>query len=136
MPAHILVVDDEPRLIRLMQSALQDAGYRVTTACDGVDALAQIQAERPDLVVLDAMMPRMDGYEALRRLKTDPETGGLPVLMLICRAADADVLRGWQRTADFYMPKPFNPMELLTSVKRMLKPPGNDSAKSTLIDLC
>ncbi|HTE18718.1 MAG TPA: response regulator [Armatimonadota bacterium] len=123
MRVRILVVDDEARLVRMMESALQDAGYRVSSACDGVDALAQIHAERPDLVVLDAMMPRMDGFEALRHLKSDPETADLPMLMLTARAADASVFTGWQMGVNCYLCKPFHPAELLAFVQRVLHPP-------------
>jgi len=118
-----------------MESALQDAGYRVSSACDGVDALAQIQVERPDLVVMDVMMPRMDGFEALRRLKSDPETADLPVLMLTAKAADASVFTGWQSGVNCYLIKPFNPMELLAFVKRVLDPPAKESTEVLRIDL-
>ena len=121
MPKHILAVDDERNIVRLVQVNLERAGYRVSTACDGVDALAQIHAERPDLVVLDVMMPRMDGFETLRRLKADPETADLPVLMLTAKAQDADILKGWQMGVDSYLVKPFNPAELLAFVKRTLE---------------
>ena len=135
MPKHILAVDDEERLLRMMEATLQRAAYRVSTACDGVDALAQIHAERPDLVVLDVMMPRMDGFEALQHLKADPETADLPVLMLTARVADATVFTGWQGGVDGYLCKPFNPMELLASVRRLLDPAAKESPGIVRVDL-
>jgi DNA-binding response OmpR family regulator len=120
---HILTVDDETNIRRLLQVNLQRAGYRVTMASDGVEALESIALERPDLVVLDVMMPRMDGFEVLRRLRIDAATADLPVIMLTAKAQDADVFRGWQSGADCYLTKPFNPTELLVFVKRVLEPP-------------
>lgn len=120
---HILTVDDETNIRRLLQVNLQRAGYRVTMACDGVEALESIGLERPDLVVLDVMMPRMDGFEVLRRLRMDAATAELPVIMLTAKAQDADVFKGWQSGADCYLTKPFNPTELLVFVKRVLDPP-------------
>lgn len=120
---HILTVDDETNIRRLLQVNLQRAGYRVTMACDGVEALESVRQERPDLVVLDVMMPRMDGFEVLRQLRMDTTTAELPVIMLTAKAQDADVFRGWQSGADCYLTKPFNPHELLVFVKRVLDPP-------------
>jgi two-component system alkaline phosphatase synthesis response regulator PhoP len=121
MTAHVLAVDDENNIRRLVEVNLQRAGYRVSTAMDGIEALEKIRAERPDLVVLDVMMPRMDGFELLKQLKSDPETADLPVMMLTARAQDADIFRGWQSGADGYLTKPFNPQELLTWVRRTLE---------------
>jgi two-component system alkaline phosphatase synthesis response regulator PhoP/two-component system response regulator VicR len=124
---HILTVDDETNIRRLVQVNLQRAGYRVTMACDGIEALEYIGQERPDLVVLDVMMPRMDGFEVLRRLKMDASLAELPVIMLTAKAQDADIFRGWQSGADCYLTKPFNPTELLAFVKRILNPPLADT---------
>ncbi|MCC2667564.1 MAG: Response regulator consisting of a CheY-like receiver domain and a winged-helix DNA-binding domain [Armatimonadetes bacterium] len=123
---HILTVDDEVNIRRLVEVNLQRAGYRVTTARDGVEALDSIRGERPDMVVLDVMMPRMDGFEVLKRLRLDAETAELPVIMLTAKAQDADIFRGWQSGADCYLTKPFNPTELLAFVRRVLeyKPEG------------
>lgn len=123
----ILAVDDEPSIRRLVEVNLQRAGYAITTAPDGQAALDQIARERPDMVLLDVMMPRMDGFELLRRLKADPATAGIPVLMLTAKAQDADVFRGLQSGADFYLTKPFNPKELLMWVQRVFSA-GNQSA--------
>jgi two-component system alkaline phosphatase synthesis response regulator PhoP/two-component system response regulator VicR len=121
----ILVVDDEPQVARLVEINLTRAGYTVKIAVNGEEALAQIAAERPDLVVMDVMMPRMDGFEALRRLKTDPKTEDLRVIMLTARSQDEDVFEGYGRGAHWYLPKPFEPEELLTVVRLALEPSSN-----------
>jgi two-component system alkaline phosphatase synthesis response regulator PhoP/two-component system response regulator VicR len=122
MPLHILAVDDEKFIRRLIEVNLLRAGFRVSTAEDGEEALERVRADPPDLIVLDVMMPRVDGLEALRRLKADPATAGIPVVMLTARAQDADLFRGYQFGADIYLTKPFNPVELLTFVNRILSP--------------
>ena len=119
MPKKILAVDDERHIVRLVEVNLQRAGYEVVTAYDGREALEKVKAENPDLVVLDVMMPYMDGFEVLKNLKADPSTAEIPVIMLTAKAQDADVFRGWQSGVDCYLTKPFNPMELLTFVKRI-----------------
>jgi DNA-binding response OmpR family regulator len=123
----ILAVDDEPSIRRLVEVNLQRAGYAITTAPDGQEALNQIARERPDMVLLDVMMPRMDGFELLRRLKADPTTANIPVLMLTAKAQDADVFRGLQSGADFYLTKPFNPKELLMWVQRVFSAASQSS---------
>jgi two-component system alkaline phosphatase synthesis response regulator PhoP len=117
MPQTILVVDDEPPVARLVEVNLTRAGYAVRIASDGEEALARIAEERPDLVILDVMMPRMDGFEALKRIKADPATADLRVVMLTARAQDEDVFEGYGRGAHWYLPKPFEPEELLTVVR-------------------
>ena len=119
MAKKILAVDDERHIVRLVEVNLQRAGYEVVTAYDGKEALEKVKTENPDLVVLDVMMPFMDGFEVLRNLKANPETAEIPVIMLTAKAQDADVFRGWQSGVDCYLTKPFNPMELLTFVKRI-----------------
>ncbi len=117
----VLVVDDERHIVRLVQVNLERQGYEVVTAYDGVECLEKAKADKPDLIVLDIMMPRMDGFEALQRLKTDPETHHIPVIMLTARAQDRDVLQGYQYGADLYLTKPFSPLELISLVKRVFE---------------
>lgn len=117
----VLVVDDERHIVRLVQVNLERQGYEVLTAYDGVECLEKAKAEKPDLIVLDVMMPRMDGFEALQRLKTDPETRQIPVIMLTARAQDRDVLQGYTYGADLYLTKPFSPLELISLVKRVFE---------------
>lgn len=121
MPKKILAVDDERHIVRLVQVNLERQGYEVVTAFDGKEALEKIGTENPDLVVLDVMMPYMDGFEVLQTIRKNPETRELPVIMLTAKAQDADVFRGWQQGVDCYLTKPFNPMELITFVRRIFK---------------
>ena len=116
----ILAVDDERHIVRLIQVNLERAGYQVVTAFDGTEALKKIEAEKPDLMVLDVMMPKMDGFEVLKRIQANPETREIPVIMLTAKAQDADVFRGWASGVSAYLTKPFNPLELITFVKRIL----------------
>ena len=119
MPKKILAVDDERHIVRLVQINLQKEGYEVVTAGNGREALEKVKSEKPDLTVMDVMMPEMDGFEALENLKADEVTAKIPVIMLTAKAQDADVFSGWQKGADLYLTKPFNPSELLTFVKRI-----------------
>jgi two-component system, OmpR family, alkaline phosphatase synthesis response regulator PhoP len=119
MAKRILAVDDEKNIRRLVEVNLARAGYQVETACDGREALERVALRRPDMVVLDVMMPFIDGFEVLRRLKADPGTADIPVLMLTAKAQDADIMRGWTGGCDTYLTKPFNPAELLTFVQRI-----------------
>jgi two-component system KDP operon response regulator KdpE len=114
----ILVVDDEPAIVRLVRAKLQADDYAVLTAGRGEEALARLENERPDLVVLDLMMPGMDGFETLRRIR---EVSQVPVMMLTARAGDADKLRGLQGGADDYLTKPFNPDELAARIAAILR---------------
>jgi two-component system alkaline phosphatase synthesis response regulator PhoP/two-component system response regulator VicR len=116
----IMAVDDERHIVRLIQVNLERAGYQVVTAFDGPDALKKADSERPDLIVLDVMMPKMDGFEVLKRLQANPETREIPIIMLTAKAQDADVFRGWSSGVSAYLTKPFNPLELITFVKRIL----------------
>ena len=86
-----------------------------------VDALEKMEAERPDMVVLDWMMPRMDGFALLVHLKKDPKTADIPILMLTAKAQDADIFRGWQSGVDWYLTKPFNPTELIVFVRKLFE---------------
>jgi two-component system, OmpR family, alkaline phosphatase synthesis response regulator PhoP len=120
MAKHVLVVDDEVHVRRLVELHLERAGYRVTTASDGQEALDKVAAEHPDLVILDVIMPRVDGFEVLRRLKGNPETAPIPVLMLTVRIWDSDIKEGWHSGAYAYLTKPFSPQELLQTVAQIL----------------
>ena len=121
MGKKILVVDDEKHIVRLVQVNLERAGYEVVTAYDGEEALQKVKQERPDLIVLDVMMPKMDGFEVMKHLKADPTTRDIPVIMLTAKAQDADVFKGWQSGVDCYLTKPFNPLELLTFIRRIFE---------------
>ncbi len=121
MAKKILVVDDERHIVRLVEVNLTRAGYDVVTAYDGVEALEQFAKEKPDMLVLDVMMPRMDGFEVLKKLQSDPASKGVPIIMLTAKAQDADIFRGWSSGVSSYLTKPFNPRELLTFVERIFQ---------------
>jgi two-component system alkaline phosphatase synthesis response regulator PhoP/two-component system response regulator VicR len=116
----IMAVDDERHIVRLIQVNLERSGYQVVTAFDGQEALRKVETEKPDVIVLDVMMPKMDGFEVLKRLQANPDTREIPVIMLTAKAQDADVFRGWSSGVSAYLTKPFNPLELITFVKRIL----------------
>lgn len=121
MSKRILAVDDEKHIVRLIQVNLERAGYTVETAFDGQEALQKVADNPPDMIVLDWMMPQLNGMETLKRLKANPATENIPVIMLTAKSQDADVLKGWQSGVDSYLTKPFNPMELLAFVKRIFQ---------------
>jgi two-component system alkaline phosphatase synthesis response regulator PhoP len=130
MPVKILVCDDERHIVRLIQVNLERQGWEVVTAFDGKEGLEKIRSEKPNLVVLDVMMPYMDGFEVLKSLRREPETEALPVIMLTAKAQDKDVFEGYHYGADMYLTKPFNPMELVTFVKRIIaNQEGGDGPK-------
>jgi len=116
--ARILVVDDEPHMVKLLQANLQAAGYEVVSAMDGNQALQAAQSEMPDLIVLDIMLPGVDGYEVCRRIR---EYSAVPVLMLTARGSEMDLVRGFDVGADDYLVKPFSVNELLARVRAVLK---------------
>ncbi|HET8523216.1 MAG TPA: response regulator transcription factor, partial [Thermomicrobiales bacterium] len=114
----ILVVDDEPPITRLVRAKLQADNYAVITANRGEEALTLLEDERPDLIVLDVMMPGMDGFETLRRIRTRSR---VPVILLTARTSDVDKLKGLQGGADDYVTKPFNPDELAARIAAVLR---------------
>ena len=120
----ILVVDDEPDIVALVVYHLAKAKYRVSTAASGPDALALAKRERPALVVLDLMLPGMSGFDVLARLRQDPDTAGVAVLMLTARKDEPDRIRGLELGADDYLTKPFSPQELVLRVAAILRRVG------------
>ena len=118
MPSTILVADDEPSIAQLAKLYLSKEGYTVHTAHDGQEALDAARRLKPDLLVLDLMMPRVDGWEVTRRLRKD---SAIPIIMLTARADDVDKIVGLELGADDYLPKPFNPRELVARVKAVLR---------------
>jgi DNA-binding response OmpR family regulator len=118
MPGTILVVDDEKNIVQLARLYLTNEGYRVETAFDGKQALERAKSVRPDLIVLDIMMPEMDGLTVVQELR---KTSRVPVIMLTARGDDIDRIVGLEVGADDYMAKPFNPRELVARVKAVLR---------------
>ena len=108
----VLVCDDERHIVRLIQVNLERMGYRVVTAADGREALERLKTVKPMLVMLDVMMPYVDGYEVLRSIRKNPETSKLPVIMLTVQAQEGDEQIGLDLGANMYMTKPFNPQDL------------------------
>ena len=121
MPETILVVDDDPDIARFVEVNLRSAGYDVAVAADGEEALARATSLRPDLVLLDVMMPRIDGFEVAQRLRKNPQTANTSIIMLTAKALSADKVTGLQSGADDYIIKPFDPIELLARVKGTLR---------------
>jgi CheY-like chemotaxis protein len=120
MPFTILVVDDDPVIQKLLAVNFEMEGYHVVTASDGEEALDRVAAERP-AVVLDVMMPKVDGIEVLRRIKASPITANTPVLLLSAKAQAQDIDDGMAAGADFYLTKPFEPLDLLDRVAWLLR---------------
>ena len=114
----ILIVDDEPKITRLVRDYLESAGFGVTIARDGREALMRARTERPDLIVLDLGLPGVDGLDVTRALRRDT---GLPIIMLTARAAEADTVVGLELGADDYVTKPFSPRELVARVRAVLR---------------
>lgn len=116
----ILVADDEEPVVRIVSVNLEIEGYEVIPAYDGAEAWEKIKKEKPDLVILDIMMPEMDGWEVLRRMKADPELRDIPAIMLTALAQAHDIATSWETGADSHLVKPFDPLELVTLVRRLL----------------
>jgi two-component system KDP operon response regulator KdpE len=114
----VLVVDDEPRMVGFVRMNLELEGYRVSSSSNGMDAIEQVRKELPDLVILDIMMPEMDGYETLERIR---KVSNVPVIMLTVKAEEEDKVHGLELGADDYVVKPFSPRELVSRVKAALR---------------
>jgi diguanylate cyclase (GGDEF)-like protein len=121
MAESILVVDDDPDIARFVEVNLRSAGYDVSVAGDGEEALVRAGEIRPDLVLLDVMMPRLDGFEVAQRLRKNPQTANTSIIMLTAKALSSDKVTGLQSGADDYIIKPFDPIELLARVKGTLR---------------
>jgi two-component system alkaline phosphatase synthesis response regulator PhoP len=117
----ILVVDDNQQNLELIQAYLEDVDCETAAARDGIEALEMVAQEKPDLILLDVMMPRMSGFEVCRRLKNNPETGDIPVIMVTALNEFGDIERGIDSGTDDFVSKPINRLELLTRIKTMLK---------------
>jgi DNA-binding response OmpR family regulator len=119
----ILIVDDEPDIVETLSFMLQARNFDVVTASDGLEGLAKIKSERPDLALLDIMMPGMDGYDVCVKLKTDKETKNIPVIMLTARGENESVIRAHKSGADDYIVKPFSLPTLVNKLNRLLYKP-------------
>lgn len=121
MSSRVLIVEDEPDIRDLVVHHLKREGYQVSAAASGEEALRQVRAAPPDLVLLDLMMPAMDGLEVCRRLRQDPATASLPIVMLTAKGDEVDRVLGLEFGADDYIVKPFSPKELLARVRAVLR---------------
>jgi DNA-binding response OmpR family regulator len=117
----ILVVDDDRDIVRLVRSYLEKAGYEILTAYDGETALRVLQAEKPQLLILDLMLPDRDGWDVARAVRSDPQLGRTPIIMLTARVEDDDKIVGLEIGADDYITKPFNPREVVARVRAVLR---------------
>jgi two-component system alkaline phosphatase synthesis response regulator PhoP len=131
----ILVVDDDKQIVRLVQSYLEQAGYTVLTSYDGTTALRIIRTERPDLMVLDLMLPDQDGWSITRTVRADASQAGLPIIMLTARIEDTDKIVGLEIGADDYVAKPFNPRELVARVRAVLRRGSGAPAQPRVLEL-
>lgn len=116
----ILLVDDEPDLVQMISLRLKSVGYEVVTACDGQEALEQVKQTKPDLLILDLMLPKLDGYKVCRLLKFDERTKELPILIFTARAQEQDIKLASECGADAYLTKPFEAKVLLGKLQELL----------------
>ncbi|WP_287153893.1 response regulator [Candidatus Solincola tengchongensis] len=120
MAEKILIVDDDATMANLLFTVLEFEGFQPLKALSGEEAIRLVMEEAPDLVLLDIMMPEMDGFEVLASLRNDPRTERIPVIMLTARTEDRDMFEGWRRGADEYVTKPFDPHRLVEVIREVL----------------
>jgi len=130
MSKKIMVVDDEPRLVSVVEAYLEQEGFEVATASNGQDALFAARESKPDLIILDVMMPEMDGYEFMRAHRREAET---PIILLTAKVEDDDKVIGLELGADDYVTKPFRPRELVARVRAVLRRTGQNRPEATVL---
>ena len=116
----IMVVDDNPDIVTIVRTILEGKGYKVLSAYSGAELLSSLEQQKPDLIVLDIMMPQMDGLEVLTRLKGAPDTSSIPVVLLTAKVQYEDVLGGYKLGADYYITKPFTSTQLINGINLLL----------------
>jgi DNA-binding response OmpR family regulator len=116
----ILLVDDEPHIVKLLQARLKSHGYEVICACDGQTGLELAKTEKPDLLILDLMLPKMDGYAVCGEMKGDAAYSRIPIIMFTARAQEGDITRGKESGADAYITKPFDAAALLKKIEELM----------------
>jgi len=129
----ILVVDDEPDIVELVTYNLRKEGFEVSSAFDGEEALAKIKKEKFDFIILDLMLPGIQGMEICRIMRSDPRTKNIPIIMLTAKGEEIDKILGLEMGADDYMTKPFSPRELLTRIKTVMRRTSERTADATVI---
>lgn len=122
MGKKVLIVDDEPNIVAALEFLLEKNGYEVQVAANGVDALAQLDAFRPDLVLLDVMVPKLSGYEVCQRMRTEPKWRDIRIVMLSAKGREVEVSKGMSLGADLYVTKPFSSAELVATINELLRP--------------
>lgn len=120
MPKRILIADDEPNIVISLEFLMQHAGYEVQSAADGAEALRELDRFRPDLILLDIMLPLHDGFEVCQRIRDDPALRQMKIVMLTAKGREVEVAKGLALGADLYITKPFATRELLASVRQLL----------------
>lgn len=120
-PKKILIVEDEKDILQLVKLYLEKEGFRALTATTGIDGLKQVKTERPDLVILDLMLPELDGLEVCKKIRLAPESAMLPIIMLTAKAEESDTVIGLELGADDYVTKPFSPKALVARVKALFR---------------
>jgi len=144
MSKKILVIEDDPSTLRLIKYTLQQEGYQVLIAPNGLEGLRKAKNEEPDLIILDVLLPGIDGFEICHRLRAEPQTARLPILMLSVKAREIDKATGFKVGADDYITKPADPSEIVSRVESLLakktaKPPnglGNEEAAQLILHKC
>lgn len=120
MDKKILIADDEPNIVTSLEFLMHKSGYQVRVARDGEEALAQIETFRPDLVLLDVMIPKLSGYEVCQRVRARPEWGGIKIVMLSAKGREVEVSKGMSLGADLYVTKPFSSADLVSTIDALL----------------
>jgi len=126
----IMVVDDDPDIVTIVKTILEVKGYVVQSASSGQEVLSLLKELKPDLIILDVMMPQMDGLEVLTRLKGNPDTASIPVILLTAKVQYEDVLGGYKMGADYYITKPFTSTQLMTGINSLLSKDQGPSVES------
>ncbi len=125
-----MLVDDNPDIVKIVRLTLESKGFNVRCAYDGTQVFDVLKQQKPDLILLDIMMPEMDGIEVIRRLKGNPATSSIPVIFLTAKVQHEDLLRGYITGAEYYITKPFTPTQLLQGINLILGRDQGDSVES------
>jgi len=123
-PRKVLIVDDEPNIVTALEFLLKRSGYEVRLATNGAEALEQVESYRPDVVLMDVMMPIKSGFEVCQRMRERPELAHIKVVMLSAKGSEAEVSKGLSLGADLYITKPFSTQELVATINRLFEPGG------------
>ncbi len=122
MSKRVLIVDDEPNIVAALEFLLEKNGYEIRVAANGEDALGQLDDFRPDLVLLDVMVPKMSGYEVCQRMRAQPRWDDIKIVMLSAKGREVEVSKGMSLGADLYVTKPFSSAELVATIRQLLAP--------------